>query len=75
MKVLMQTAARSAAKFYMTIHQLILHVVCKQWPPTTQGQVTRLLGMTQHQVFLFCIFITVPEPQLMTNHFETRRMA
>ena len=68
-----KTASHSPAKFYITIHLLIFRVVCKWWPPIAEGQVIRSLGMTRCQV-IFCIFIAVPEPQLMTKLFETRWM-
>ena len=51
-----KTAARSAAKFCMTIYLSILRVVCKWWPPTIQGQVTRSLGMTRCQVTFLHIY-------------------
>ena len=48
-----KNAARSAAKFRMTIYLSILRVVCKWWLRTFQGWVTRSLGMTRCQV-TFC---------------------
>ena len=36
-----KTAARSAAKFGIPIPTSIPHIVCKFWPHTTKGQVTR----------------------------------
>ena len=48
-----ETAARSAAKFYMALYPLILRAVCKlppTIPPTIQGQVTRSPGMTRRHV-------------------------
>ena len=46
-----KTAARSDAKFCMTIYLSILRVVFRWWPSTIQGQVTRSLGMTRRRHF------------------------
>ena len=51
-----KTAARSAAKFFLSIYLLIFRAVCKRWPPIAQGQVTRSLGMTRCQVIFFHLY-------------------
>ena len=37
-------------KFGMT-YLFCLHIMCKLWPPTLKGQVTRSVRMTQHHLF------------------------
>ena len=47
-----KTAARSAAKFGMTIPSSLLHMMCKFWLPNLKGQVTRSVWMTRPHIIL-----------------------
>ena len=48
-----ETEAHGATKYNMAIPASFLHIMCKLWPPTVEGQVTRSIWMTRPHITCF----------------------